>query len=81
MPTWAPEEFAQQRRRELLLDAQRGDVGVEDDTAHLSGDVRAAHGVEVGEKLFDLTVVEHSFAGEVLGLMYRLARVEQVLHC
>jgi len=35
------EEFAQERWRESLLHAQRGDVGVEDDTAHFSGDVRA----------------------------------------
>jgi len=33
------EEFVQERWRELLLDAQRGDVGVEDDTVHCSGDV------------------------------------------
>ena len=36
------EEFAQERWRESLLDAHRGDVGVEDDAAHFSGDVRGA---------------------------------------
>jgi len=74
------EESSQQRRRELLLDAQRGDVGVKDDTAHVSGDVRAAHGVEVGEELLALIVVEHTVAGEVLSLPDRLAPFEQVVH-
>jgi hypothetical protein len=41
-------------------------MSVSRNSAHLSGDVRAAHGVKVGDELVDLTLVEDPVLRQVL---------------
>jgi len=60
------DQLAQQVRRQLAFDTQRGDIGVENDPAYASATVAVAQARQVGKELVELVIVENTIVGEVV---------------
>lgn len=65
---------------QLLFDTERGDVGVQNDPAHRSAEVRTPHRAQISNELFDLAVSEDTLACQVISGLHRLRIPEKLVN-